>query len=72
MAFTQAQLDALDEAIASGTLRVKYADKEVTYRSLAEMMQLRDFMARKLGQKEEGASRVYLTTSKGMEYDDKT
>lgn len=45
MAFTQTQLDALDEAIASGTLEVSYDHKKVQYRSLAEMMQIRRMMA---------------------------
>jgi hypothetical protein len=67
MAFNQAQLDALDEAIASGSLKVKYADKELTYRSLSEMMQLRDLMAKSLGKKQSGSSRVYMSTSKGLE-----
>jgi hypothetical protein len=44
MAWTTEQLAALEDAIAQGALRVRYADKEVEYRSLAEMMQLRDNM----------------------------
>lgn len=48
MAFTQAQLDALDEAIASGELRVQYSDKAVQYRSLDEMLKLRTLMAGEL------------------------
>lgn len=39
--FTQDQLNALDEAIALGALTVKYSDKEVTYRSLADMLATR-------------------------------
>lgn len=42
--FTTAQLTALNTAIASGTLKVRYADKEVTYHSLTEMMGLRALM----------------------------
>lgn len=34
---TQAQIDALKEALYSGELRVRYADKEVLYRSVAEI-----------------------------------
>lgn len=49
MAWTQDQLDALEEAIASSTLKVKYADKEVTYRSLDEMLKVRDMMRADLG-----------------------
>lgn len=44
MAFTQAQLDALDEAIAEGVLVVEYQDKKVRYRSLAEMKSIREMM----------------------------
>lgn len=45
MAWTQTQLDALDEAIASGTREVWYGQKKVEYRSLDEMMTLRRTMA---------------------------
>jgi len=48
VAFSQAQLDALDEALATGALSVKYADRSVTYRSLSDMIALRDRMARTL------------------------
>lgn len=38
MAWTQTDVDALKAAIATGALKVRYADgREVTYRSLAEM-----------------------------------
>jgi hypothetical protein len=40
MAFTQEQVTALEGAIAEGTLRVKYADREVTYQSLDAMRRL--------------------------------
>lgn len=42
MPWTQAQLDALDEAIASGSLVVRHGDKAVTYRSFDEMVRIRD------------------------------
>lgn len=45
MAFTQLQLDALDEAIASGATEVWYDHKKVEYRSLDEMISLRRLMA---------------------------
>lgn len=47
--FTSAQLEALEKAIAEGAQRVKYQDKEVEYRSLEEMMAIRDAMRRDLG-----------------------
>ncbi len=49
MAFTQAQLDALDQAIATGALRVAYDGKSVQYRSLEEMRLIRDQVRRELG-----------------------
>lgn len=49
MAFTLDQLTALDAAIAQGTLIVKYSDKEVTYRTLEEMMQIRALVQQDLG-----------------------
>ena len=43
MAFTQADLDAVDRAIASGELTVRSADgKMVTLRTMAELLQARD------------------------------
>lgn len=49
MSFTQPQLDALTAAIAEGTLRVKYQDKEILYRSMDEMLKLRELMKQELG-----------------------
>ena len=47
--FTEAGLQAVEEAIAGGYLRVKYDDKEVWYRSLSELLQTRDLIRSKLG-----------------------
>jgi hypothetical protein len=38
MAFTLSQLEALEQAIASGELTVKYDGKEVTYRSMDDLI----------------------------------
>jgi hypothetical protein len=45
----QAQLDAINTAIASGATRVSYDGKSVEYRSLAEMRAVRDALMRELG-----------------------
>lgn len=45
----QDQLTALEKAYYSGTLKVKYADREVSYRSLDEMQKIMDNLQRKLG-----------------------
>ena len=42
-------LAALESAIAQGVQKVKYTDKEIEYRSLNEMLRLRDVMRRELG-----------------------
>ena len=49
MAFTTAQVEALEKAIAEGVKRVKYADKEVEYNSLDEMIRLLNLMKNDLG-----------------------
>jgi hypothetical protein len=44
MAFTQTQLDALEAAIASGTLEVRIGDKLVRYQTTNEMIKARDLL----------------------------
>lgn len=41
MAFTQTQLDAIDATIARGELTVRFADRQVTYRSVEELLRAR-------------------------------
>jgi hypothetical protein len=55
MAYTQTQLDALDEAIASGTKVVMYDGKRVEYATLDELLRARRIVARGL---EVSATRV--------------
>ncbi|MVW75386.1 phage head-tail joining protein [Pseudomonas xionganensis] len=49
MAYTHEQYQALKEAIAGGELAVRYADRSVTYRSVAEMLQILRLMESELG-----------------------
>jgi hypothetical protein len=42
--FTQAHLEAIEEAIAGGYLKVRYDDKEVTYQSVEQMMKARSLI----------------------------
>lgn len=65
--FTVAQLEALEAAIAEGALRVKYADREVTYHSLSDMLRLRDQIKAELGVATSNRSRRYAQFSKGLE-----
>ncbi len=46
--FVPSDLDALDTAIKSGTLRVQFADRSVTYRSISEMLQVRALIVTEL------------------------
>jgi hypothetical protein len=47
--FTTAQYLTLKAAIATGTKSVQYSDKQVTYRSLEEMLELLRLMETELG-----------------------
>lgn len=64
--WTAADLTALEKAIAQGALRVRYADKEIEYRSLMEMLQLADVMRKSLGLVGENPGRKYAEHSKGL------
>lgn len=48
MAYTQTDLDAVDAAIASGELRVSIDNRDVTYRSIDELMKARAFIAQNI------------------------
>jgi hypothetical protein len=63
--YTQAQLDALDAAIAQGATHVRYGDKQVQYRSLDEMLRLRSLIRRELGL-EIKDQKTFPTFSKGF------
>ena len=59
--FTEAQYNALLAAYASGQLTVEYADKKVTYRSLADMERILNLMNAQLNPSA-AASRVRHTS----------
>lgn len=44
MAFTYSQLEALEAAIASGTLEVRIGDKMVRYQTTADLIKARDLV----------------------------
>lgn len=47
--YSQADLDALNQALATGARRVTYNGQTVEYRDLHEMQKVRDEMERELG-----------------------
>jgi|CXWL01.1.fsa_nt_gi hypothetical protein len=44
MAFSQTQLDALEAAIATGTLEVSVGDKKVRYQTTSDLIKARDLL----------------------------
>ena len=67
MPWTQSQLDAIEAAIASGELTVRFGDRTVTYRSMGELLQargvIRDAIAAEAGTAMDRFS--FAQTSKG-------
>lgn len=63
--FTQADLDAIEKAMASGAKRVKYSDKEVEYNSFADMSKARDLIRKELGITDGRFGRIFSEHSKG-------
>jgi len=49
VAYSQAQLDAIERAISAGVKRVTYDGHSVEYQSVAEMRRIRDDIRRALG-----------------------
>lgn len=66
MAWTTEDLDKLKAAIATGAKTVKYADKEVDYRSLSEMIAIKKTMEQELGLLPAGSKHSYPSFSKGL------
>lgn len=67
MAWTTADLDALDEAIATGATEVRFSDgRTVRYRDLSEMMRIRRLMVNELGLPTK-PRRVYPVFDRGFE-----
>lgn len=67
MSFSQTDLDRIEAAIASGTLTVKYADKQVTYASMADLMKARDLIRKQMGvTSKTGFGYIKSTYNKGL------
>lgn len=67
MAYTQQQLTAIEAAIAEGALVVQYEGKRVEYRSLADMIKIRDLIKGELGlNANSDGGVVYPSFSKGL------
>jgi hypothetical protein len=69
MAFTLADVAAIEAALSRGELSVQYDNRRVTYRSIEELAAIRDRMIRELGPDVSTTRRpkqVYLVGGKGF------
>jgi hypothetical protein len=64
MAFTTDQYEKLQDAISQGVMIVKYADKEIQYRSLDDMIRTAALMADALGLSNNNSSRAIRSSYK--------
>lgn len=64
--WTQQNLDALEQAIATGARECWYGDKRVAYRSLDEMIRTRDMMRESLGLNDSATKRIFTSFNKGF------
>ena len=62
--WTEDDLRNIEQAIATGALVVKYTDREVRYRSLNEMKEVRDMIRKALGIGKK-SGRVFAEFNKG-------
>jgi len=69
MAFTQTDLDAVNAAISSGELTVKHNGREVTYRSMDDLLKARTTIANEIASATSGSRggtyRYTFTTGRG-------
>lgn len=66
--FSQADLDRIKRAIASGALVVRYDDgRQITYRSMEELAQARAAIEAELGLTPGGPVRKVMAPNKGIE-----
>lgn len=63
--YTQEQYNTLCEAIAMGATKVKYSDKEVEYRSLADMERIKRMMESDLGIAKKQSGKVLIDYRRG-------
>ena len=59
MAFTQSNLDALNNAISSGELTIRQGDRWVTYRDIGDLIKARDLVKQELAAAASPTPRAY-------------
>lgn len=68
MAYSQAQLDAIEDGIAAGSTEVSYDGKRVVYRSLDDMLRIRGILRRALGLDPTSSQTVLVSHDPGFVY----
>lgn len=66
MAFSQVQLDAIEAGIAAGVTTVSYEGKTASYRSLDEMLRIRDIIMRALSLAPQKSATVLVAHDRGF------
>jgi len=66
MAWTLDDLNKLKDAIATGAKRVKYADKEVEYKSFDDMVKAKNLIESELGLNSGQKRRAYPSYTKDL------
>lgn len=61
MAFSEAQLESLEAAIASGTLEVRIGDKQVRYQTTADLIRARDMVRDQLNSQNASSRSSYTS-----------
>lgn len=64
--YTLEDLEALEKALSLGATEVYSGDKRIVYRSLSEMIRIRDIMKRELGLITGASKKVSPTYNKGL------
>lgn len=67
--FTEAMLQTITEAVGTGTKSVYYGDKRVEYRSLDEMIRIRNMVLVALGYANPQGGRSFAEFNKGLHRD---
>jgi hypothetical protein len=62
--FSQAGLDAIEEAIGGGFLEVEYDNKKIRYRTLDELLRVRNLIRGRLGETVAAPARVRFKFSR--------
>ena len=65
MAYTQEQLQAMEEAFAAGTTRVQHEDRSVTFRSLEELKEIIQTIKHSVNPSASRPARTYAKFRKG-------